>query len=121
MNLKLATLALIMVAFSSCTQQLVLESLPVTTEPGQMTYEKEKHFKNIHQVTYGGDNAEAYWSPDGKQLIFQSNKEKWFSSCFQCGASSSSQETVRNSDRSNDSDHSTYFRHRASAAFGRKP
>ena len=83
MNLKLATLAMVAVAFSSCTQQLVLESLPVTTEPGPMTYESEKHFKNIHQVTYGGDNAEAYWSPDGKQLIFQSNNAKWGMSCDQ--------------------------------------
>ena len=50
MNLKLATLAMVAVAFISCTQQLVLESLPVTAEPGPVTYEKETHFKNIHQM-----------------------------------------------------------------------
>ena len=77
MNLKLTTFAIAALAFSSCTQQLVLESLPVTTEQGPVTYEKEKHFKNIHQITYGGNNAEAYWSPDGKQLIFQSDYSKW--------------------------------------------
>src|SRR5271166_3188633 len=26
---------------------------------------------DIHQLTHGGQNAEAYWSPDGKRLIFQ--------------------------------------------------
>jgi len=29
---------------------------------------------NIHQLTSGGENAEAYWSPDGKRLIFQSTR-----------------------------------------------
>ena len=33
----------------------------------------EKHLKNIKQLTFGGENAEAYFSTDGKQLIFQSN------------------------------------------------
>ena len=35
----------------------------------------EGHLKNLRQVTFGGENAEAYWSPDGKQLIFQSARE----------------------------------------------
>jgi Tol biopolymer transport system component len=74
---------MVAVAFSSCTQQLVLESLPVTVEPGPVTYEQERHFKNIHQITYGGNNAEAYWSPDGKQLIFQSDNSKWGVGCDQ--------------------------------------
>jgi Tol biopolymer transport system component len=29
---------------------------------------------NIRQLTNGGENAEAYWSPDGKRLIFQSTR-----------------------------------------------
>ena len=35
----------------------------------------EKHFKNIRQLTFGGENAEAYFSSDGKQLIFQSKRD----------------------------------------------
>jgi TolB protein len=31
----------------------------------------EQHFRNIRQLTFGGQNAEAYFSPDGTQLIFQ--------------------------------------------------
>lgn len=34
-------------------------------------YEGEKHFKNIRQLTFGGDNAEAYFSYDGKYVIYQ--------------------------------------------------
>jgi TolB protein len=29
---------------------------------------------NIRQLTNGGENAEAYWSPDGQRLIFQSTR-----------------------------------------------
>ena len=36
---------------------------------------EEKHLRNIRQLTFGGQNAEAYFSPDGKHLIFQSTRE----------------------------------------------
>lgn len=35
-------------------------------------YEGETHLANIKQLTAGGENAEAYFSADDKQLIFQS-------------------------------------------------
>ncbi len=43
----------------------------------------EKHLTNLRQLTHGGDNAEAYWSPDGKMLTFQSNYAKWGLDCDQ--------------------------------------
>jgi TolB protein len=43
----------------------------------------EKHFKNLRQITFGGDNAEAYFSPDGKKLSFQTNNPKWGLQCDQ--------------------------------------
>ena len=33
--------------------------------------ERERHLTNIRQLTKSGENAEAYFSPDGKKLIFQ--------------------------------------------------
>ncbi len=36
----------------------------------------ETHFSNIRQLTFGGDNAEAYVSFDGKWLIFQKSNSK---------------------------------------------
>lgn len=30
----------------------------------------------IKQLTFGGQNAEAYWSPDGGRLVFQSTRDK---------------------------------------------
>ena len=29
-----------------------------------LIFSEEKHFKSIKQITFGGDNAEAYWSFD---------------------------------------------------------
>lgn len=34
-----------------------------------------QHLSNLHQLTHGGQNAEAYWSPDGNRLIFQSARD----------------------------------------------
>ncbi len=36
-----------------------------------LQYPEETHFKNVQQLTFGGDNAEAYWSYDGNYLVFQ--------------------------------------------------
>src|SRR5437588_2341166 len=37
--------------------------------------QEEKHLHNIRQLTFGGQNAEAYFSADGKKLIFQSTRD----------------------------------------------
>lgn len=44
---------------------------------------QEKHLVNVRQLTFGGNNAEAYWSFDGKMLTFQSDFSKWGNSCDQ--------------------------------------
>ncbi|MBO97763.1 MAG: hypothetical protein CMD34_02605, partial [Flavobacteriales bacterium] len=48
-----------------------------------LKYDKEKHLKNITQLTFGGDNAEAYFSFDDTKLVFQSNYKKWGLDCDQ--------------------------------------
>jgi TolB protein len=35
----------------------------------------ERHLANLRQLTFGGENAEAYFSPDGERLIFQSTRD----------------------------------------------
>jgi len=35
---------------------------------------REVHLRNIRQLTFGGENAEGYWSADGKHIIFQSTR-----------------------------------------------
>jgi Tol biopolymer transport system component len=41
----------------------------------QLALPTEKHLRNLKQLTFGGENAEAYFSADGKQLIFQSTRD----------------------------------------------
>ena len=48
-----------------------------------LIYENEVNFTSVKQVTFGGDNAEAYWSFDDKNLVFQSNYNKWGVECDQ--------------------------------------
>lgn len=42
---------------------------PAKTEASSL----EPQLKDLKQITFGGENAEAYWSFDGKQLIFQAH------------------------------------------------
>lgn len=37
----------------------------------------ETHFAHLWQLTFGGQNAEAYWSADGTKLVFQSTRDEW--------------------------------------------
>jgi len=48
-----------------------------------LRYPEEKHLKNVRQLTFGGDNAEAYWSFNSKMLTFQSNNKAWGLNCDQ--------------------------------------
>jgi len=45
------------------------------SSPSSLVYPGEKHLRNIRQLTFGGQNAEAYWSADDKYLIFQHQGE----------------------------------------------
>ncbi len=50
----------------------------------KVMYEPEKkHFEWVKQLTFGGENAEAYWSFDDKKLVFQAHNPKWGAECDQ--------------------------------------
>ncbi|MDG2139432.1 MAG: hypothetical protein P8J77_04460 [Flavobacteriales bacterium] len=53
------------------------------SESNTLIYPQEVHFENMKQLTFGGENAEAYWSFDDSKLIFQATNEKWGQSCDQ--------------------------------------
>jgi Tol biopolymer transport system component len=44
---------------------------------------QETHLRNLTMLTHGGDNAEAYFSPDSRFVAFQSNNKAWGLSCDQ--------------------------------------
>lgn len=64
---------------SPATSVAKTEETPVDT----LRFEAETHLKNVRQLTFGGDNAEAYFSFDDRQLVFQATNEAWGASCDQ--------------------------------------
>src|SRR5512138_1251731 len=51
--------------------------------PAMIRYPKETHLANVKQLTFGGDNAEAYFSSDGKKVVFQATNPEWQTECDQ--------------------------------------
>ena len=61
-------------------------SILSTDSLAQSKSDGEPHLANIRQLTFGGKNAEAYFSFDGQKLIFQSTNdpgEKTYIPCYQ--------------------------------------
>jgi len=86
--MRTTILLLIFVTIVACkneknTEPAIDTTTKTDTVQNSLIYPEETHFKSLRQVTSGGDNAEAYWSFDDKQLIFQSNYKKWNVSCDQ--------------------------------------
>jgi Tol biopolymer transport system component len=65
----LFVLALLLVSFQSTVTTVVTSSIDDLGLPA------EKHLRNVRQLTFGGENAEAYFSGDGRELIFQSKRD----------------------------------------------
>ena len=60
---------------SMSTESVVSDSL---VKPGE-----EQFFKSLRQLSFGGDNAEAYWSFDDTKLVMQVTNPAWNVSCDQ--------------------------------------
>lgn len=52
-----------------------LAGLAVFPQQASLSFQGETRIRNIKQLTFGGENAEAYFSSDGKQLSFQSKRD----------------------------------------------
>jgi Tol biopolymer transport system component len=70
----------VMSALSGCTRSGPPAETPGGPLPAQaavadsLIREGETHFARLWQLTFGGENAEAYWSRDGGKLVFQSTR-----------------------------------------------
>jgi Tol biopolymer transport system component len=66
------TLLAAVLALAACAGSLPPGSASppaASPEPG------ERHLRNLRQLTFGGENAEAYFSFDGRELVFQSTRD----------------------------------------------
>ena len=59
-----------------CYQKKSFRQPAAISYPDTLQYPGEHHFKNLRQLTFGGDNAEAYFSFDGKYIVFQRTDPK---------------------------------------------
>ena len=92
LKMKPIPILLLVLLIFSCKETRIKE-LPITEESksnihkttpkDSLIFPGENNFKSLRQVTFGGDNAEAYWSFDDAQLIFQYNNKKWGLECDQ--------------------------------------
>jgi Tol biopolymer transport system component len=48
------------------------EQSPIVVREGDA---RESRLSNLRQITFGGENAEAYWSQDGEYITFQSTRD----------------------------------------------
>ena len=72
MRAVLVGLMIVVVALTSGARPL---AAPVVALDDKLSFPEERHLRNIRQLTFGGENAEAYFSSDGRKLIFQSTRD----------------------------------------------
>ena len=77
MKLPVFVLSALLLLGGACKQTSETQNNKEETskDKKELVFEGEKHLKNIKQLTFGGENAEAYFSFDGKQLIFQAKRD----------------------------------------------
>lgn len=63
---KISAIVLSMLLFTGCA------SIKPPARTAEVAF-TDRHMKNVTQLTFDGDNGEAYFSWDGKKLIFQSS------------------------------------------------
>ncbi len=87
----LVYLSLVLSLFTACLNSAKKEEVKeeIKTEEAldstsiNLIKEGENNFSSLKQLTFGGDNAEAYWSFDDSKLVFQVTNPEWDLACDQ--------------------------------------
>lgn len=74
---------LIIAGIWSCSSPKSEDTVEEPIAKDSLVYDGEKNLSNVRQVTFGGDNAEAYWSFSGEMISFQANNAEWGVECDQ--------------------------------------
>lgn len=78
-------LLILIIACAPKNSEQTAESIPTHTalDSALLSENEMKYLRNIKQLTFGGNNAEAYWSFDDEMLVFQSDFSGWGAECDQ--------------------------------------
>lgn len=63
--------SIVVLSFFVALAILTVNATPLVSTLQEAHLASEIHLANVKQLTFGGENAEAYFSPDGKRLVFQ--------------------------------------------------
>ncbi len=75
-------LPLLLALATGCAAEAPLPALtPAPAAPPPLARPDEPQLPDLRRLTFGGENAEAYWSWDGTQLIFQAREGFTGQSC----------------------------------------
>lgn len=74
-TLVILTAACIKKVESQSRDKAIAASAAAVDSAGVLIYPGEKHLANVKQLTFGGQNAEAYFNRDCSELIFQSTRD----------------------------------------------
>jgi hypothetical protein len=66
-----------------CFLSLAPRSQQPSTNPQEVHYPRKNTWLMSGSLLCGGDNAEAYFSPNGKMLVFQATNKAWNAECDQ--------------------------------------
>jgi Tol biopolymer transport system component len=74
---RMRTLPLVLLA-AACARPHAPPPAPASgtaSAAAELALPGERHLRNVRQLTFGGENAEAYFSFDGQELVFQRTAE----------------------------------------------
>ena len=72
---SLFSTSLLVLVMAGCAAEEDAGDTPVVTATTDaLAMAGESHIRNVRQLTFGGENAEAYWAFDGTKLIYQARK-----------------------------------------------
>ena len=75
MNNKILIILTISVFIFAAVSEFRFTSRISSSDGDSLVLPGETHLKNIRQLTFGGENAECYFSPDGSKFSFQSTRD----------------------------------------------
>jgi len=74
MSLRTSITTAVVLSFTACMGH-VEPSVSASPARAVAAEQGETHFRSVRQITFGGENAEAYFSHDGKWLTLQSTRD----------------------------------------------